>query len=107
MAAVKQAINDAVAQLPNERLAGSQTPPASPIAAGMATQNGPAATSNKTATPTTQQAAVTREEAVAMKQVLLLGTLDAQPSVLGLTKWTVALCLAGSTAMHSTNIHSC
>ena len=73
MAAVKQAVNDAIAQLPRESSAGSQTPAASPAAASMTGLRGPEpadeAASKELSAPATQTAAVTREEAVAIDQV--------------------------------------
>ena len=75
MAAVKQAINDAIAELPNESSAGSQTPAASPVAASMTENSGPEPadppSSEEMPAPMTQHAAVTRKEAAATSQVSL------------------------------------
>ena len=79
MAAVKQAVDDAIAQLPRESSAGSQTPAASPGAASTTGVSGPEpaheAASSGTPAPMTQSAAVTREEAIATNQVRVPGTL--------------------------------
>ncbi|CAL5224468.1 g7160 [Coccomyxa viridis] len=74
MAAVKQAFNDAIAQPPIESLAGSQTPAASPGAASTTGLSGPEpadkAASTELSVPMTQRAALTREEAIAIDQVM-------------------------------------
>ena len=90
MAAVEQAINDATAQLPKETSsAGSQTPAASHVAASMTEMSGPEpadeASSEMIAAAMTQQAAVTREEAAATKQVSLPGTHYVRLPVFALT----------------------
>ncbi len=87
MAAVKQAFNDAIAQPPIESLAGSQTPAASPGAASTTGLSGPEpadkAASTELSVPMTQRAALTREEAIAIDQVRLPGTLPCATLCLG------------------------